>query len=291
MLEKTTYLFLYLFSRFLSLLPRLAILKLGKFFGYIIYLFFPLRKTVARINLKIAFPYKNKKEINILIKKTYQHYGLLMFEFISKHNSKINNNNFIISKETQEILNYSEGFICMTGHLGNWEMILPIISFHKKFTVIVREQKNLGGDKFFRECRQYNNNIFIISKKGSKKEMLNNLNNGHVLGLASDQNAHDKGTQTLFFNKYASFPKGAGHFKYLTNRKLIIGFCILNKDFNYELKLKEINIEKNFEQKADLIVKVNKIYSQHLENEIIKFPEQYFWFHKKWDKNIYKYDL
>ena len=24
-----------------------------------------------------------------------------------------------------------------------------------------------------------------------------------------------------------------------------------------------------------------------LENEIIKYPDQYFWFHKKWDKKVY----
>ena len=287
MLEKITYLFLVLFSRFLSILPRKLILFSGQAFGLLMYYFFPLRKKVAKINLKIAFPKKTNKEINYLIRKTFKHYGLLMFEFISNHNSKFNNKIFNMDDETENLLNKKDGMICMTAHFGNWEMLIPIISQRKMFTVIVREQKNNGADKFFYECRKFNNNIVLISKKGSKKEMINNLKEGHVLGLATDQNAHNRGTQTFFFNKKASFPKGAGHFYYLTNAKLIVGFCILTKNYNYELKLREIFLNKKYEQKDDLIVEVNNIYAKMLEDQIKKRPEQYFWFHKKWDKTIY----
>ena len=48
-----------------------------------------------------------------------------------------------------------------------------------------------------------------------------------------------------------------------------------------------INTNKS-EQKQDIIVEINKIYSKMLEDIIIEYPEQYFWFHKKWDKGIYK---
>ena len=32
---------------------------------------------------------------------------------------------------------------------------------------------------------------------------------------------------------------------------------------------------------------INDTYNKELENSIIKYPEQYFWFHKKWDKKYY----
>ena len=37
----------------------------------------------------------------------------------------------------------------------------------------------------------------------------------------------------------------------------------------------------------NIIVKINEIYTKKLENEILKHPEQYFWFHRKWDKSLY----
>ena len=75
-----------------------------------------------------------------------------MFEFIRQYTIRKNKDVYSINDETLNILNSDSGIICMTAHLGNWEMILPIVSTYKPFTVIVRDQKNTGGDKFFKEC-------------------------------------------------------------------------------------------------------------------------------------------
>ena len=214
------------------------------------------------------------------------HYGLLMMEFIRQATRGINKNIYNLDNQTLKVLKYDKGIILMTAHLGNWEIILPIISLYKKMMVVVREQNNNGGDKFFNKARNFKN-ITLISKKGSKKAMVKSLLNNSVLGLASDQNAKDKGVLINIFNKPASIPKGAGHFYSMTKSKIAVGFSILNKKLNYDFKLRFIQLEDNIEQKDQLIVKINEIYSRMLEIEIKKYPEQYFWFHKKWDKAIY----
>ena len=281
-----TYTFLCIFSYLLAIFPRRLSIVLGKTFGFFIYYFIPLRINVVRKNLNIVFPNKSKPEIKNIILKTYQHYSVLMFDFIRQASKKNEIANYNLDYKSSKILNSKNGFILMTAHLGNWEVILPIISKLKKMLVVVREQKNSGGDKFFSKARK-NKNITLISKKGSKKAMIEAIKNKHVLGLASDQNAKDKGTYIKFFGKPASIPKGAGHFHYLTKCKIVIGFCIINKEYKYDLKLREIHLKDNYEQKDDLIVKINEIYVKALENEILKYPEQYFWFHKKWDKSFY----
>ena len=285
-LEFTTYILLKTFSKTLSLFPRSITIFIGKIFGFIMCYFFPLRKKVAKINLKIAFPKKTNKEINSLVRKTYVHYGILMFEFIRSHSKSPDNTLFKIDKNTKEILSLKDGLIFMTGHIGNWEMTIPILSQYKPVTAIVREQRNSGGHKFFSECRTLNN-VELITNKGSKRKMLNAINNGRILILASDQNAKKRGTYIDFFGTKSSIPKGAGHFHYVTKKNIVIGFCILNKDFNYNFHLEVLNLNKKYEQKDDLIVEVNKVYVELLEKKIKKYPEQYFWFHKKWDKNIY----
>ena len=58
--------------------------------------------------------------------------------------------------------------ILMTAHLGNWEMIIPIISQYKKSTVVVKVQRNSGGDKFLNEARSFKN-ITLLPMKASKK--------------------------------------------------------------------------------------------------------------------------
>ena len=107
------------------------------------------------------------------------------------------------------------------------------------------------------------------------------------LGLASDQNAGKYGIKVPFFNSMVSIPKGAGYFHIKTKKPILIGFCILTPQLKYKLTLKEIDESIINDEKNDLIYNVNRYFSNLLEKEIIKYPEQYFWFHQKWTKDIY----
>ncbi len=250
------------------------------------YYLFPLRKDVAIKNLEIAFPKKTSKEIKKILLNSYMHYGLLMFEFLRNSTKKTTLGINSINNQTEEILLKNESLIYMTAHLGNWEMSIPILSQYKKMLVVVKEQSNSGGDRFFNKARKYKN-VRLISKKGSKRIMLKSLYENSILALASDQNAKKRGIYIDFFNKPASIPKGAGHFYALTKTRIVIGFCILNEKLEYDFNLEYLDIQDNLEQKDEIIVKVSELYVEKLEKMIIKHPEQYFWFHKKWDKKIY----
>ena len=285
MINFLTYRLLILFSILIGFFNRSFIIQLGKFLGSILFYILPIRKKVAKINLKIAFPDLNKQQINLLIKQTYQHYSILLFDFLRQKN-RFNKMHIIVDEKTKYILSKKSGKIFMTGHIGNWEIILPFIGQYTNMMGVAREQNNKGADKFIKECRLHNN-ISLISNKGSVKKMITALNNHYMLMLVCDQNAKSLGNKVNFFNKSASIPKGPGLFYYKTKADLLFGFCVLNKNWDYEFKLEEIKIKNNSEQKEDIIIEVNRVYSNMLENIIRKYPEQYFWFHKKWDKNLY----
>ena len=91
-----------------------------------------------------------------------------------------------------------------------------------------------------------------------------------------------------FFNSEVSIPKGAGYFHIKTKKPIIVGFCILTPEFKYQLSLRKIDENIINNDQNDLIYNVNTYFSQLLEDEIKKYPEQYFWFHKKWNKKKYK---
>tara|TARA_B100000902_G_C27229365_1_gene873962 strand:- start:481 stop:1347 length:867 start_codon:yes stop_codon:yes gene_type:complete len=286
MINYLTYNFL-VFLRFLvSSIPRKFTLFLGKLLGIFIYYIIPIRKKVAKINISIAFPELSDKEVNKIILKSYKHYGMLLFEFITQNNKNIYNNIDELDNKTKKCLTDDVGKILMTAHIGNWELMLPVISKLKKIIGVAREQKNKGANKFIIENRSFNN-VELISNKGSTRKMAKALLKNKILLLVCDQNAKSKGNKLLFFNKESSFPKGPGYFHFLTNSELLYGFCILNKNYKYELKIRNLNIEKKIEQKDELVIQINRLYIKKLEEIIIKYPEQYFWFHKKWDKTIY----
>ena len=68
MINFLTYRLLILFSLIIGFFNRSFIIQLGRFLGSCLFYISPVRKKVAKINLKIAFPDLNKQQINLLIK-------------------------------------------------------------------------------------------------------------------------------------------------------------------------------------------------------------------------------
>ena len=280
MKNSLTYFFLKFISIFFLCFPRILSIKIADKLGSLIYLVYPKRKYVVSSNLNIAFPNKNKEDLELLLKRVYKHHTILIIEFLRQRNINLNKIKIHIDEETKGILSSNTGQIFMTAHIGNWEMCIPILNQFRKVAAVVRIQNNSGGDKFIQEARQFDNTT-LIPMRGSKKEMMKSLLNGKILALASDQNAKEKGTKISFFGKETSVPNGAAYFHYKTKCPIIIGFCILNKDYSYEFKLRTLDPISN-DNIENLCIDVNTKYSLLLEEEIKKYPEQYFWFHKKW---------
>ena len=282
--------FLKLKSRLFSALPRFLSLFLGRGLGLFLYFIVPLRKRVALINLKVAFPEKTNYERKQILKKCYMHFGMLVSEFLRLPKlNKSNISNIIkLDFNTKKLLGNNRPSIIMTGHFGNWEMFLPVLGYNNyKVSGVAQVQKNKAGQKFFswlRECPNTN----IILKKSSIKSISDTLDNQNHLILISDQYAGSKGTENIFFNHLTSTPKGAAIFHSKKNVPIILIFIFMNTDYSYSIYSKEL-ISKNEKgnQKLD-IVDINQIYNQELEKIIVQNPEQYFWFHKKWDRKIYK---
>ena len=279
------YYFLKIISITTKLVPRRLLLKLGKFLGSFVYYVFPIRKKVALKNISIAFKDRPSEYHITILKKTYMHFGIVLMDFLQaphikyEHIDKIADLDF----KSKTILNSYNGIILMTGHLGSWEMILPILGSNNfLFSVVTQKQKNTSSDKFFNWARLFKN-ISLIPKGENLNIMKQTITDGKILGLASDQNAGSHGIEIPFFGKNVSMPKGAGIFHSKTNAPILVGFCILLDDLRYHLTIEEVIID----DKINVIYNINKQFNKMLEKNIIKYPEQYFWFHRRYSRSIY----
>ena len=148
-------------------------------------------------------------------------------------------------------------------------------------------QKNSQSDRFFNKLR-ISDNMKVVPVNCGSKVMIQHIMDGYYLGLISDQNAGKKGTEALFFNKPVSVPKGAGAFHLKTNTPILVGFCILCKDLHYKLSFHALDLEGLPKNSDDAIVEINQRFTKILEDTVRNHPEQYFWFHRKWNREIYK---
>tara|TARA_B100000029_G_scaffold142722_1_gene137957 strand:+ start:1925 stop:2797 length:873 start_codon:yes stop_codon:yes gene_type:complete len=284
------YLIILSISFFLNLFPRFLSLFIGRKLGMFIYYLIPIRKKIALVNIKDNLPELNHKEQLSLLKNTYKHFGMILVDFLrtKKLNKKNINKLVSIDENTRKILNENPGSIIVTGHLGNWEYFLPILGLNDyNFSIVAQPIKNIYLNTYFLKIRT-SKNVEIIFKNESTKKMLNALNNNYFLGLASDQNAGKKGTKVKFLNIEASIPKGAAIFHIKTKKPIILAYCIMDKNYNYEFKASLLDTSNVNLEREDAVSKINGIFTKNLGKMIKHNSHQYFWFHKMKKKSLYK---
>lgn len=248
---------------------------IGKLVGALFFYIFKKRKKLAYSQLKQSFPNKNNKELLKILKKTHSHFGQMFLDALCIEKIIKNEKIKIINEKTLlKLKSNKEGFILLTGHFGNWE-IIPAWMSKNNFNIktVTQNQKNKGAQLFFNNLRK-KNGFNPVSIHYSSHKMINFLKKGNTLILASDQDAGKKGEFINFFGRAASTPRGASVFYEKTKCKVVVAFCI-RKKFNYCIEFIIIEPSKKY-------TSIMHQFTELLEQRIKKKPHQYLWFHRRW---------
>lgn len=239
---------------------------------------------IARINLKVAFPDISKAKQDEIIKGMWDNLGRTFGEF--PHIYEISDVEFnkrvkVINQENIEMLR--NGGLFFSGHIANWE-VSPRVSAIRGINVslIYRHANNQKVDQVISNERS-KQNISIISK-GSRdvKKILTSLKEGKTIAMLIDQKINE-GRDILFFGKAAktatSIPKLAKSF----NCQIITSQVIRNQGANFTVKLTSMNLHEN-ETAEEYMLRANKL----LESWIYENPSQWFWLHRRYNKDFYR---
>jgi len=272
----------YLFRIFYTL----ASLKILSKLWWIIYYLDFFRKPIVLKNLDIAFPKKNKKEKIKIAKNTYKNF-LSFFEDtieFKKNPKKFENIEIKGEKYLIEALNSNKPIILMTAHFGNWEITPKFIykRYKKPIAVIMREIENQKINKFFKKIRG-DENIKLINKKNSAKEVVKSLiKEKRILGVLIDQNMNsDKAVRVKFFIENTPFNPAVSKLAKSLKAIVIPAFCYKANN-KYILEFKK---PKTFTEK-DNIKDFTQWQANEIEEMIKKYPDEYYWFHKRWKRVI-----
>ena len=174
----------------------------------------------------------------------------------------------------------NKGVILVGSHFGSFDKLFYAL-YKKKYvlTGVAYKQNSNGADIFFKEIREnfFENQLY---KGGDIKQLKHSLVKNNILVLLSDQDAKKKGVISKFFEIDSSTHSGAAILS-KRNKSPIIYASITKKDEVYEIEFKKIDTSGSIN---DIVQQ----YTAEIEKTIIKNPEQYFWFHKRW-KSVRKY--
>jgi KDO2-lipid IV(A) lauroyltransferase len=269
-----------------SLLPEWAAWHFGKALGWLIHIIDGRHRLVASGNLAAAFPEKTPGEIKELVRKVFEHIGLVVVESlrIGKMLEK-GIENFVEKpdmSEVHKIIGEGKGMIVATAHIGNWEvaghatsvMITPLSS-------VARPMDNPLVEEYVDRMRRMSGQA-IIGKRGAVRDMLRVLRSGGAVVILMDQDARRHGIFADFFGRPASTWPSAAALSLKLGCPIAFGFVRRIGRFRYKLIFDEMFLpEPTGDREADVQQLTQRITSR-LEERIRECPEQWFWVHRRW---------
>jgi len=238
-------------ERFILSLPDHTLPNISRFFAFLAFYLLKIRRGVSIQNLKLAFPNKSTGWYKRKAYFSYLHFGMVILEFMKMQKwgtDKINSK--VCELNTEEFFKEAKlkkGVILVCGHFGNWEIGMARIYLQGISSAVIQQRQN-----------------------------------GYLLGLLGDQDAGKRGTIVSFFNQKSSTHVGAASLHIQTSVPIFYGSCIRLSTNSFKLKISRIpnlKMKHNFD---DGIQKITQKYTLNLQREVERYPEQYFWMHRRW---------
>lgn len=277
----------YIIARFfiflLLLFPEKLRFKFGDFIGITTYKLVKSRRLTALINLKMAFPEKSEEEIEKIAKKSFQ---IMIKAFLCSlwfENYLKNSKNIKIINQ-QSVLNAykkGKGVMAATMHMGNMEASTVCAREYKIITV-AKKQRNPYINNYITNLRGKASYMEVIEKnKNTSRILISRLREKKIYALFSDH--RDKGANVNFFGKETKAPSGAISMALKFDMPFILVYNTFNDDNTITVYVTdEINLKRTNNFKEDVQNNVQLLINI-MEDVIRKYPEQWMWFHDRWN--------
>lgn len=277
-------------SRFVCLLPRSAILSVGKILGCIYYRVAAKQRERAlrqiRERLRLTPTAAEMTIKNSFIKLAQTFLEVLYSPALTKE--KLENYVTFENKHyLTEALSEQKGVVFVTGHLGNWEWFgaaLAMAGF--PVTDIIKRQPNDQHTRLLNEYRQ----LFGIEVYASGTSEIigaaKALKKGKLLAFFADGDAGNEGIFVEFLGKPASTHLGPAIFARKFKSPVVPGFITRNPDGTHRIIIgPPFYFEDTGNSEADLYNFTERI-TRIIEEAVKANPDEWVWFKKRWNTEV-----
>ena len=244
---------------------------------------------VALDNLKLSLPeIKDDRRRDRVVRAVYRHFCLLLVEIIQVPR-KLHPTNWrqhldlAGGRQLVDALLSDRPLLLVTGHFGNWELggyVLGLLGFNTY--AIARTLDNPYLDDFLRGFRQRTGQK-VLAKNDDFANIQAVLANRGVLATLADQDAGARGPFVEFFGRPASTHKAVAllALEYQVPM-LVIGTPRVGEPMKYQVVAEELILPEEYAGQPDAVRGMTQRFTAALERVVRRFPEQYFWLHRRW---------
>ncbi|MEW6516307.1 MAG: lysophospholipid acyltransferase family protein [candidate division FCPU426 bacterium] len=270
-----------------GILPWRAALALGAALGSAFHAAVRKERERARTHLALAYPGQSPQERQALARRVFVALGrnaLELFKMMAYPPARIAG--LVETVEGREHMEAAwrrrRGVLCLTGHLGNWE-ILPVWTQQQGWDTAVVAQTLYDPrlDALLNGFRE-RGGIRVIKRQGATREILRCLHAGMLLGVLNDQDTDVDSQWADFFGRPAKTPVGI--FRLARKLGAAVVPITISRQPNGRHRIviePELQLPHSADEDLDL-AEGARLGNAFLERSIRRSPEQWVWFHQRW---------
>jgi KDO2-lipid IV(A) lauroyltransferase len=276
----------------LRILPRPAAMWIGTSLGSIAFHALGRLRRVGIRNLELAFPDKDTREREQILKNVFRNLGRVLAVFSEFDDLTAENLGDLIVYDPdpayvtsyERSINEGRGRIILGSHMGNWELqAFAYSTLFESLSFLARRMDNpLIEDRVIRIRTRLGNKQ--IDKENSAGAILRVLRSGGAVGVLADVNSHPKeGVFVPFFGIPACTASGVAMLALRTNAAIVPMWTIWDKDLKrYRIVYDNVIEPVSTGDREKDIVAITAQYTAAIERVIRAFPDQWIWIHRRW---------
>jgi KDO2-lipid IV(A) lauroyltransferase len=273
-----------------------------KFFSVVIgdlfYLLMRNTRAHVRKNIEGVNPGKwSKEKVDVLTRKTFQNYGQYLLDYMVMHRLLPSNKNQWVEEEVGagymlEALRAGKGAICITPHLGNWEIGGLLFSFRGgNLNVLTLDERDLDTRSFREEMRRRRGIkiLYVNPKDDSPMAILDAvkaLRRNEIVAMLGDRIESQKTMVFDFFGRKTAFPVGVAILAMATGAPVLPVFVVMGSNRKYRGIIEPpIYFNPSSREDRETVIRegMEKLIEK-FEEYIEKYPDQWYNFYSYWNE-------
>jgi KDO2-lipid IV(A) lauroyltransferase len=265
------------------------IVGLGKILGRVAYFLDVPHRRIVRRNLQFTHPDWTRGKVENISRRVFQNLGISFlesFQLAALSGEQVLRRVQIVGLENlQKASQNKTGFIIVSAHLGSWETGLQFACsyFQKPILGVAKKIRFAPLNRWVHRLRS-RFGIKIVYKKGALPEMRRMLRQGGIVGLLVDQSRRSEGVDVQFFGHRVTTTPAAAFLAIRCKSPVLPMFCVRDDSGRLTVVVQSpLEMKRTGDLRSD-VQSNTQIITDVVENAVRKYPDQWFWVHKRWKK-------
>jgi KDO2-lipid IV(A) lauroyltransferase len=287
--HRVEYAALRIVTTLLRLVPLGVARRVGERIGRWGYSPLGIRRRTVERQLAAAFPGLGDHDVQRLARASYAHLGRLAIELALLPHLKLDGLLQLFERGgdldvLQRLAKDGRGLVLCTGHVGNWELTGAYLAMQGlPLDAVVRRMANPLFDGFLNRTRS-RVGMRVVHDSNAVRELTRGLRSGRHAALVADQGVLGLASSFVtFFGRPAKTPRGPAVFAVRFRTPVVFCAAVLQPNGRYRFVAEEIPVPDTGNREADIDQTVQN-FTSALERLVRRYPEQYFWQHRRWKR-------